>query len=869
MPTATSLNKIRNKRVKNIVRGIIAAKDPKRAIAPLTSFRKEASPSDAMEAYAFLGDSPLALHVPLPKPFPKDIEEIDTLPFFAETPLATELAIQKVRLAEDEDALVGCIELLSACSERALADDMEGISEQFSRFQEEYGLSLQMMLKAVSIRQSHLKNDAGLHAINSYVRPFLSPRRKLFAVAFEDSVDEEYGYLRPRRSFAKLIDRGLITGRYKSLLDEIWSAEIASENEASMRLQAISHWSLLDVVAFLFRLHDQFKLKGQAEAALNVRETIPEKVRSVWQRSFKNVEVKRLVSLLGGEPEFAEKRLFAHALAWSEFPNINRYRIDVESAIGKRLRGDFHACGRSAESFSTVYSSGGELLKKTKTKIGLHKVNPKSCGKFHRTIALVAAIENGGLKIANGEELLDLLDTTVDVATMLSSSELKMFLPARAEDPLYTYLRTALLFDAEENKVSQHAVRRAVQDIVTRFYDGDIVEFAKAIDSDEGHVANHFYNLCSEYFLTELYDLFEETDDVIEAHAQLLEWFGRTRNDEDAVLRAKSHRLNLLLRKVRGSIDDNRIYVDPLRFIQWTQDKYGSELRSVMSLIDSAQPLTGHGGDIDNPVKKIENPSVKLLSLFDACYRAFCTDKYNGVDSYIGRRIRHGTLHGFMVAEIRASVEAAIKNFQADRPAIATFLEDWFEKYDKAVQHMAQDKLFVNSKDKPEGLIQPTINDGDKITALTSMYSHIVKELGKHSHLVPVFAQIHEYCWILFEVDLKRIKQAFDEMYQASVINPNHPRLAELVKSDPTVQDTVKSLNADLQHRFNTVRTWLARPTSVSPSASIELLVQAVLDEIRDRYPSLTHDPILEGDTKLDLLGHRFQFFYDALFVLT
>ena len=59
---------------------------------------------------------------------------------------------------------------------------------------------------------------------------------------------------------------------------------------------------------------------------------------------------------------------------------------------------------------------------------------------------------------------------------------------------------------------------------------------------------------------------------VFEARAKLLDSDGRRFDEPSAFERAKALRLDQKLRKIRGEIDDNRVYVDSLRFGQWLQD---------------------------------------------------------------------------------------------------------------------------------------------------------------------------------------------------------------------------------------------------------------------------------------------------------
>ena len=189
----------------------------------------------------------------------------------------------------------------------------------------------------------------------------------------------------------------------------------------------------------------------------------------------------------------------------------------------------------------------------------------------------------------------------------------------------------------------------------------------------------------------------------MEAQAAILEWRGSKKNDQDAANRAKSHRLNLRLRKVRGAIDETRIYVDPLRFLEWMHERHGAELRSLASLVDEILSDPDRSISLNDAVRVAVQPRLRLLDVLNACYEEFCTNKIYGVTSFIGRRIRHGTLHGHLVLEFHPEVQRAIHDFKESAPRFAHFLENWLTQFDAAVKAMATDRIHAKAQGKKLG----------------------------------------------------------------------------------------------------------------------------------------------------------------------
>ena len=864
---AASIRSIRSKRIRNLTRGILSAENEKSAKRTLESLRQEAGPADAAIAFAILQSAPDTHHVPPPPAFPENCQDVDRAQFYAAAPLEIELCAQGLNLARHSDKLIGAIRKVAKLNGAILEGDSDLAAKLFAQYDKEYGISFMVAQKAISVRHSGGATGDRRSVHSNVIAPFLSPRRQIIAVAFEDSIDDERDYVRVRRTFLNFVTKGQLEVSDAAIVADIFAPHRLEGAAPSQRVQAYGRWSALDCTAALYRLRRTFQLAGDADGIGLIDAVIPEDVAGAWAEAFPSIDVIRLLSCIGIEDQFYDRALFAHIPAWSEYHELFDHRLRIEVAMAERLDGRFPVVTQRAASIVEPRRQIDELLADGAPSLSLGEIDPASSGGFHRTIALVASQEAGTLQEPDGENLSALLDQTIDVASMFSREELARLLPRKRDDHLYEFLRTAVTNDQEESKVSNHALRRSLQQVVLSRFGGDIVKLLEHVDTERHHVSKHLYNLCSEAFLTELYDLFEEADQVTEAHANILEWWGDRANDEDARLRARSHRLTLRLRKVRGAIEETRIYVDPLRFIAWIDETYSGELRTLALQADAILADPDRSTNLKDRVKVAVQPRMKLLELLDRCYEEFCTNKLYGVTSFVGRRIRHGTLHGHLVLEMKPEIDKAIAEFRHVAPRFAAFLESWFAKFDAAVQIMAADRVHVRSKEKLRGLIVATIDEAEKSQAANRMVEEVAKSLAERPQLAMSAALIHEYCWLVFESDLNRTREAVEELRRDFVIKVDD-NLVDRADIDRRVSERIRSINSALQQRFEVVRYWFTRPTNQSPSASIGLLFEAVRDEVGQRFP--TFKPLIEvtGTSEVDLIGHRFHFFYDALFIL-
>ncbi|MER9299983.1 hypothetical protein NKI38_26315 [Mesorhizobium sp. M0621] len=864
---SVSLRSIRSQRVRNLMRGILAAESEVAAKRTLERLRGEASPVDAAIAFDILQSVPEAHQLPLPKAFPVSCQDVDRAPFYSAAPIEIEVSEQGLRFAREAERLVAAIQQVAALNESILDNDHEAASGHFARYRESFGISFLVAQKAFSLRHSGGTTGDRRSLHGDVIAPFLSPRRQTIAVAFEDSIDEERDYTRVRRTFLKFVAKGQLDSFDAAIISDLFAPHLAEGVGPAQRIQAYGRWGALDCLAATYRIRRLFELGGHRDGAAAIDAIIPHEVGNAWQEAFTNIDILRLQACIGIKDQFFDRSLFSHLPAWSEYKELFDYRLRVETAVSERLDGRFPVTAKRAGAMAAPRVRVDELLARGKPRLSLSEIDPATSGGFHRTIALVASQEAGGFGEVDGERLSTLLDQTIDVASMFSRDELAQLLPRRREDHLYEFLRTAVVNDQEESKVSNHALRRSLQQAVISRFDGDIVKLLEYVDTERHHVSKHLYNLCTEAFLTELYDLFDEADQVTEAHANILEWWGARANDEDAQLRAKSHRLTLRLRKVRGAIEETRIYVDPLRFIAWIGETMTGELRTLAVQANLILDDSDRSINLKDRVRVAVQPRMKLIELLDRCYEEFCTNKLYGVTSFIGRRIRHGTLHGHLVLEFKPEIDSAIAEFRHSVPRFAAFLENWFARFDAAVQVMAADRIHVRSKEKTRGLIVATLDEPEKTQTANRMVEEVAKSMAERPQLALSAALIHEYCWLLFEADLKRTREAVEELRREFVINVDD-HLFERGDMDRRVSERIRRINSAMQQKFEIVRSWFTRPTNQSPSASVGLLFEAVRDEVRQRFPDFKPLIDVTGNSEVDLIGHRFHFFYDALFIL-
>ncbi len=865
------LDRIANRRIRNLLRGALSANSLRTLQDTMKNLRRETPLSDAYAVYQFL-ESPLARDFPRVDPFPAQPNRMQQHSFFEDTSLAHELIAQKVRIENHKSKLCEFLKQAAALNNAFLDGNDEVLEHLIYKIPEEFGYSLFILRKFLSIKHGR-KNSAGVEAaVQKYLSAYHIPKRDIIAVSYEDSIDSISPYPRVRKTFLKYAKQRNFNLGIRNLIYDYFSPMLTDQTMISNRLQAYGITSLIDATVFLVTRREEAVMHISREERVIFETAVPQEIISIFEEDFRDLEPLKFVENDDDEEKFFEYNFFRHTNAWSEFSNVRKYRYWVETTIGSRLNGFQSKKSTPPPSYELAVQSNTlmELAKsECITPLDIEQINPKNSGCLHRTIALLILIENDNADQLNGDDLLSLLDKTVDIAHLATPEEISGFFRKQNKDTLYSYLRNALLHDNEETGVSGHRLRKSLEDVIVKNFSGNIIEFVDYLYSNGKHVGNHCYHTCTESFLVQLYELFDSAHDVVEARAQLLEWYGDKTKDESLIDRAKSLRLDIKLSRVRDDIDDNRIYVDPMRFHQWASDNLTSELRSSIPLISDWPQLIIPLVDLTNPITIIQSPELKVAQLLNQAFAEFCSNKFYGVESYIGRRIRHGTFRGTMLPDVKSSVDDILRKYGEVEVDACKKLSAWLKEYEDFIKHIDTNMLRVKSDSKNSGYIVPSISENNKFSTAKICIDFLTAALQGENPVPTAIASIPEYCWLLLEVDLRRLRNELQKIRDEQLIIDTTNILLKCSESNiGPILEACRYLNETVSRKFSTLSLWLTKPSNISPTATLTLLFNAVLVEVKEQRPEF-HPEILEsGFIDFDLFGHRYHYFYDILYIL-
>lgn len=663
----------------------------------------------------------------------------------------------------------------------------------------------------------------------------------------------DQSYLTIKRSILNIADRGTIN-RYSRTISRLAVQPFArTKEELAASLAEVEKCSLIDALVFakfnshLFRIED---FPVIAEIACRLGDD--------------NLFESLVATYDTGDSE-SEYVFFKQSSAWLEYEPIRKYRILLDNYYDS-TRDEF---GNLPDEFAGVLHDwvGDAKLGDLVGKSPFTKHQYASLSKLELSgTATRSAIFNYWLHHSDGQigferdDLFTLMGLTRDLSRTVPIKAVRTAAKL-ATDGLVRLILLLLLAKRSKNELDSFHLRKLLEDVAVKNHGGSLVRLVEAYEATHPYVAEYIYEIATEDFLAKLNKLAPHRADIPEVRASLHEWMARFAKDEYYLQRARAVRIDHQLNRVRNEIDDHRIYVDPSRFSSWIEDEMMIELNSALTSTGSGK----RGVSV--------NCDETILSLVvSQCYIAFCSNPVFGIASYIGRRIRHGTFHGHLYSSVVNQIEKTDKFRLLSRsPHFAMKWSAWKNAYNRSIEAIITDRLHVNSKAKPHGLLQPEVYGPHKLEILSAAVNTISAAYAETKSVAGIEQFVIDYCWRLAECDLTAVTNylraqqiplknhpfLYDELLPSAA--PEHFKMAEIFR---------RELELSIDSRLAAMFGWFKRPSIVAPKASLSLLFEAIVAEVRDTIPDFNpqEDEISNGE--VELVGGVYHIVYDSLAVV-
>ena len=836
-------------KTRNKVRTILGDPDGN-AISRLTKLRGELPKGKAEALDALLNSQFLGRAVKRSAPFPKKPPFSDTLQIRNAFSLLEILELIEKSVSAHYQRLNEVAEALHQIDVAYADNNLSSCRDRIIATIDSNGWSHAVLRRAVLVREN-LPEDAEDEIIEEIVQK--ANLKAGVVTSLVHTYARDQSFLTIKRSVLNIADRGAIN-RYSRTLSRLSVQPFAKDtDELAIYLSEVEKCSLIDAV-----------ILAKFNSHLFSIENYPA-IESVAKRLGCSKLFPKLIATYDAKASESEYNFFKQSSVWLEYEPVRRYRILLDNYYDA-----------SRENIGDLPEALASSLQEWVGDATLHDlVGSQQFTKHHlRELAALeltgtatrSAIFNYWLHESEGQigfeksDLLTLMGVTRDLARTVPIKATRTAAKLAA-DKLVRLILLLLLGKRSKNELDSFHLRKLLEETALTYHGGSLVALVKSYEVTHPYIAEYIYDIATEDFIAKLTRLAPHRADIPEIRASLHEWMAGFTNDDYYLQRARTVRIDHQLNRVRNEIDDHRIYVDPSRFSSWIEDEMMLELNGALTATGSGKK--GVSVSCDEAV---------LSLVMSQSYNAFCSNSIFGIASYIGRRIRHGTFHGHLYSSVINSIEKNSRFaplFRTQQFSLRWNL--WKDGYNRAIEEIIRERLHVNSKSKPHGLLQPEAYGPVKQEILAAAVKSISSNFIDTKTVNGIDQIITDYCWRLAEVDLATVTK-YLRAQQSSLKNLKYIEdevLPAALLHEHKLADTFyRELELSIDRKLASMFGWFKRPSIVAPKASVSLLFAATVAEVRDTIPDF-NPRIDEGSgSEIELLGNVYHLVYDSLAVV-
>ncbi|WP_318386573.1 hypothetical protein [Enterobacter sp.] len=787
----------------------------------------------------------------IPELFPKDPQTKENYNRLEELSLKKQLAILEIHIRHNFSKLTSFFQQLKVLNTQIIQKEFMSADESIHQIYESVGYS-HILLRKAALLQSLSGSEDNLNYTSAFLKNSGIGTNNLIVNSVMQCYQTKQDYLILKRSLLNLNDKGKSNQFTRDMTRYAFHPFSTDSEDLKSLLHSSFQSSLIDAIVFLkqniFYIEECNHALKSLEKCFEILE----------ECSFDIDTVSGFYNTLDDMDIDNESLFFKHSSAWFENNSFIGYRLlldfyyeDPDSKLSK-INNDIN---RQLESWIKI-NKMSDVLNDDITNHSYQNLKIlERNGLITRTAVFNRlSYEKEGFFYIDEESLYKLMSVTKDLDKTINIEMLKN--AAKITDSLESKIIYYLLIAKKsKNESDSFYLRRIVQNITLSNYQGNIVDFLEHISKQSQEVAEYMYEVFTEDFLARLPHIITKTPHITETRAALHKWMGEKTGRKAFLDRARTLLIDHQINRVRNEIDDNRIYVDSARFIEWAKDEVAQDISTVLTNITHVD-ITDYADD------------PQLLHIIEKSYFAFCNNNIFGISSYLGRRIRHGTFKGHLYNNV-INIERKYPNLLRDQ-YISFKWNQWKVNYESCIDKIIKDNLHVESNSKREGLLKPNLKNINKHDIVYACAYFIAKDYIESKNTNNSILIILEYCWRMAEVDLKNVnhflKSKKNDLHNSTLLdeikNHSHGRVNE------TTRDFVRDLQTTINEKLTSMYGWFKRPLSVSPKASLPLLYQAVVAEVKESFVTFDADTSFTEDDDIELVGGPYHVLYDAFYVV-
>ena len=338
-------------------------------------------------------------------------------------------------------------------------------------------------------------------------------------------------------------------------------------------------------------------------------------------------------------------------------------------------------------------------------------------------------------------------------------------------------------------------------------------------------------------------------------------------------------------------LDESTVYVDEKAVLNFINQEYAADFQRYLSLVASGQGVAESLSDL---IKSIKSPSAKtfqipkndaddlLGQMVGAILERFIRDPVGGLDTIIGRRVRHGTIS----SELRGILESVDLIGQKPRagadydapgrivkiankcdPRQRRIINAAFGRFSGAIDALIgvlRDEMFqITSPEKPRGAFDL------QLSAIVLTYARTVAQTC--SGIEQFAVECLDMFWLFLSIRAEALRptvEAEGRRALQAAFDKLMNELRGLNLHEPQLMESLQQSSEELQRRATSIASWIRVPAKAGMEGktySMQTILDVTRAVVAGKHPS--HHPNVRSNihVNFELDAHGFSTVSDML----
>lgn len=737
--------------------------------------------------------------------------------------------------------------------------------ESILKISEEYGASNFISYKLAYIISSRDLNSNDQKLVTKIEDEFGHRDRPGYHFSALENLNSRISlFVVARRRVSALIGRVKGNIRKAISLNNFIPTPLSYDDLAEFCLRA-SESTMIDAIyslVIIFNLEDEFKdAKDELEKRLNPELILGIKDLISFTSTLQNDEiVTDYYRSLNEEGDYSLD-LYRNASAFLERKPLAKYRNKLDKVIGARLLNEIEI---KKCSISGDFNQDKALLLATDEADTNEQLKIKQ-DTFYRTYLFLHILRiKNNLLLLTEENIKFIFENTLRLDTLLTEDEMQTLMLTSSEKnkSLVTVLTLALFRKKSADPDADFNFRTDFITYVKEKFNGSIVKFITDLLDTSPAIASYIVVSLDEVTLEKMYGLVSNASEASSIRREILMSVGKKLNRIEYIIEAESINTREKVSKLQKYFDSSRIYVDSVSMKNWLDSNPTMSTEQYRSLFNRSEAIISKAhldeeNEEDFLVLHLVNSGDYLIpQIAKDAFEQFCLNNEFGIQSYLGRRIRHNTLDGVTTDTVDAVLRKPEHRIVLANQQMQRIVDSWLNSYKAIVDKLRREHLQFRSSNS---LFNATIDTDDSATNENiRLLTNTLRSTGRSELLNEL---IIAFCWKQITPQLENaarfirttlLQQAKDSIEKHF---PNHSIGESQIAAE---------LHEAVNEVFIKVSDWFQVPDTGFISASIKDLCQIILIDLNRNNNVEFHGEAIDNKYT-GISVHRL---YDCLAVL-